>query len=199
MRRFTSANRRTTVSLDLHPTIGSPQRSGRRIVPRPDRRERRRRARQDRLAARLAELYCIRALLADAATVVSAGWLQHHWFAVTDTQGKRSTVSAYNLHLTADRPVSDACLVGSIVQAAGGPSTVHSQLVQRTLDPTWHALYEDTQEPVRWCPAPPIRTAHVRDLTRWNDRPGRTAEQVVDFLRSAQLTAEHQAELLRVH
>jgi hypothetical protein len=25
---------------------------------------------------------------------------------------------------------------------------------------------------VRWCPAPSIRMAHVRDLTRWNDRPG---------------------------
>jgi hypothetical protein len=107
-------------------------------------------------------------------------------------------VGPHNLHLTGDRPVSDACLVGSVIHAAGGPSTVHSQLVQRTLDLTWHALYEDAHEPVRWCPAPPIRVAHVRDLTRWNDHPRRTSEQVVALLHQAQRTARAQSDLLRI-
>jgi hypothetical protein len=187
------------VSLDLNsPAIGTLQRSGRRFTPRLDRSERRRRARQDRLTARLAELYCIKGLLGEAAGVVSAGWLQHHWFAVTGTRGKRSTVSAYTIHLAADRPVSDACLVGSIVHAAGGPSIVHTQLVQRTLDLTWHTLYEDAHEPVRWCPAPPVRAAHVRDLTRWNDHPRRTADEVVGRLHTAQHHADVQTELLHV-
>ena len=105
------------------------------------------------------------------------------------------SIMAANNETGALQPVAEAA---EIVHAAGGPSTVHTQLVQRTLDLTWHALYEDAHEPVRWCPAPPVRAAHVRDLTRWNDHPRRTADEVVGLLHTAQHHADAQTELLQV-
>src|SRR5919202_1572201 len=110
---------------------------------RRDRRaERRRLKRQDALSGQLAELHAICALLEQAADVVSAGWVQGAWFTVATPRGKRA-VTAYGLSMAESSPVTGACLVGAIVQAAGGPATVRSQLVQRTLDVTWHALRED--------------------------------------------------------
>lgn len=154
-----------------------------RVPSRVERRlERRRLARQDAVAARLAELHRMRALLQQAAVVVSTGWVQNAWFSVVDGRGRAVALTAYDVDRTTEEPVSGACLVGGIVHAAGGPRTVHSQLVQRTLDLTWHALHEGEQARVRWCPAPPVRAAHVRDLTRWNDDPRRTARHVRSLL-----------------
>jgi hypothetical protein len=154
-------------------------------IRRRDRRaERRRLKRQDRLSARAAQLHAIRDLLEQAADVVSHGWVQGSWFSVATARGERR-VTAYDLHLVAEQPVSGACLVGGVVHAAGGPSTVRSQRVQRTLDVVWHALREDPEQPVRWCPGPSTRMMHVLDLTAWNDAPGRTQHEAVDLLLSA--------------
>lgn len=187
------------MSVLTSPSLRSAHPSSRRVVRRARSDERRRLARQDRVAARLAELHCIRGLLGDAITVVSSGWVQHGWFAVIDERGSPRTITAHDLHVLTRHPVSGACLVGAIVHAAGGPSTAHTQLVQRTLDLTWHALHEDERQPVQWCPAPAVRTAHVRDLTRWNDSRERTACQVTALLHSAVRTANAQTELLRTH
>lgn len=170
---------------------------GRRVVRRASRSDRRRLARQDRLGAHLAELHRIRATLEGAITVVGSGWVQHGWFTVTDEQGERRRVTAHDVHVVGGGPVSGACLVGAIVHAAGGPPAVHTQLVQRTLDLTWHALHEDERQPVQWCPAPAVRTLRTRDLTRWNDHRDRTAVQVTALLGSAIRTANAQTELLR--
>ena len=124
-------------------------------TPRPGRRtrraERRRLKRQDVLSSRLAELQVIRGVLEQAAGVVERGWVQGAWFAVAAPGGAHA-VTAYDLGVAVGKPVTGACLVGAVVQAAGGPSEARSQLVQRTLDVTWHALREDPGEPVRWCP-----------------------------------------------
>jgi hypothetical protein len=185
------------VSVDLTNPIRRAEPSTRGRLKRPDRRLRRELARQDRVSARLAELRCIRELLDEATVVVGAGWVQHVWYTVSNPQGRQLRVTAYDIDAVADRPVSGACLVGAVVQAAGGPRTATSQLVQRTLDLTWHTLYEQPDRPVQWCPAPPVRTAHVRDLTRWNDRAGRTRQDVVALLRSAVATADAQTALVR--
>jgi hypothetical protein len=105
------------------------------------------------LSARLAELHAIRGLLQRTVEVVGAGWVQGGWFTVASAGGER-TIMASDLHLVVVRPVTGACLVGAVVQAAGGPATVRSQLFQRTLDLTWHALREDPSRPVHWCPSP---------------------------------------------
>lgn len=149
--------------------------------------ERRRLGRVDALSARLAELHAIDDLLVRADVVVSASWVQGAWFAVTGAGGERA-VTAYDLGLAMDHPVSGACLVGAVVHAAGGPASVRSQLLQRTLDLTWHALREDPRSPVAWCPGPTVRTLHVLDLTRWNDAPHRTQGDVLALLRTARET-----------
>lgn len=152
---------------------------------------------QDAVSARLAELHLIRMVLRDATVVVSAGWVQHGWFATRDAQGEQRLVTAFHLGDLAHRPVSGACLVGSVVAAGGGPASVRSQLVQRTLDLTWHALREDPHSVVRWCPGPEVRMAHVRDLTRWNDHPARTAADVVALLGTAVAVAVEQGAMAR--
>jgi hypothetical protein len=165
---------------------------------RPGRRERRaerRRLRKlDELSARLAELRAIRGLLEGAAQVVEAGWVQGAWYTVDTPDGGRA-VTAYDLRLAVDRPGTGACLVGAVVQAAGGPPTVRSQLVQRTLDLTWHALREDPDRPVRWCPGPRVRMMQVLELTYWNDAPRRNSGEVVDLLRTAQHVTDVQRDL----
>jgi hypothetical protein len=95
--------------------------------------ERRRLQRVDVLSGRLAELYAIRALLDRAAEATGRGWVQDAWFTVDMATGERR-VTASGMRLAENEPVTGACLVGSVVQAAGGPSMVRSQLVQRTLD-----------------------------------------------------------------
>ncbi len=154
--------------------------------------DRRRLAEQDLLAAQLAGLHRIRDLAGDARRLVDAGWLQHAWFAYRDAAGHPRTVTAHNAHELGDHPVVAACLVGAVVQAGGGLPAVHTQPVQRALDLTWHTLFAAPGERVRWCPAPPVRAARVRELTRWNDHPARQAGEVADLLRAvgAAATAE---------
>ena len=155
--------------------------------------ERRRLARCDALSARLAELQSIRDLLAQAAEVVAHGWVQGGWFSVGTPTGE-VVVTAYHLRLVDTYPVTGACLAGAVVHAAGGPATVGSQLTQRSLDLTWHALRDDEALPAVLCPSPQVRTMRLLDLTRWNDARGRTRADVVGLLGSAQsLAAEHSA------
>ena len=159
--------------------------------------ERRRLRRQDRLSAQQAELHAIGALLDRAASVVGAGWVQGAWFTVATSGGPR-TVTAYDLPVLSRGPVTGACLVGSVVQAAGGPATVRSQLVQRTLDVVGHTLREDPHRPVQWCPGPRVRMLGVLELTHWNDAPGRTQQQVVGLLEASRRTVEAQQDRCRV-
>lgn len=151
--------------------------------------ERRRLDRVDVLSARLAELHAIGDVLRQADVVVGAGWVQGGWFTVAGAGGAR-VVTAYDVGLAMDRPVTGACLIGAVVHAAGGPVSVRSQLVQRTLDLTWHALREDPHRPVSWCPGPRVRMLHALDLTRWNDAPKRTQGEVQGLLRTAGHTVD---------
>jgi hypothetical protein len=157
--------------------------------------ERRRLARQDRTTAQLAELHAARALLADAATVVETGWIQDGWFAYRDEQGRQHLVGAHNLYEIEGRQLTGACLVGAIVHAGGGVAAARSGPVHRALDLTWQTLFRAT-EPAGYCPAPGLRTARVRELTRWNDRPSRAAEDVTTLLGAADRAAARQIEQL---
>jgi hypothetical protein len=157
---------------------------------------RRRLARHDRIPAELAELHAARALFADAATVVEAAWIQDGWFAYRDDQGRERLVGPRNLHEITGRQLTGACLVGAIVQAGGGLPAARTSPVHRALDLTWQALFS-VAEPVGYCPSPALRTARVRDLTRWNDRPSRTAAEVTALLAAADLVAARQLEQLR--
>ena len=186
---------RTAVASPARPTAGVP-RQGR--VPaqrgRTPRRELRRLRDRDRRSARLAELHGLRALVLVARDLVRAGWLQGAWAAYPiEDGGTRLVVSSRDLAPGLDEPVG-LCLVGALVSAGGGPAAAREQPVQRALDLTWHALHGDPSAPVRWCPSPPERAAHVRELTRWNDAAGRTATDVLDLLDRAQ---QHAAREIR--
>jgi hypothetical protein len=152
---------------------------------------------QDRLSARLAELHCIEALLAEATEWVGRGWMQHGWFAYVDESGTRRVVTGSASQARSSVPpeqIVGTCLVGAIVQAGGGPTMAHSQLVQRTIDLTWHASYRAGNEPVRWCPPPSERAGHVIDLVHWNDVAGRELSEVVALLDHTRSLAQGEAQ-----
>src|SRR4029077_3701419 len=93
--------------------------------------------------------------------------------------------------------VTSTCLVGGIVHAAGGPSQARSQLVQRSIDLTWHAAFRAQHQSVRWSPSPPERAGHVIDLAHWNDQPERTAHDTTALLDRARGLAQTEADLTR--
>jgi hypothetical protein len=157
--------------------------------------ERRRLARLDRVPAQLAELHAARALFDRAATVVAAAWIQHGWFGYRDDRGRERLVGPHNPQEITGRQLTGACLVGAIVQAGGGLPAARTGPVHRALDLTWQALFS-VAEPVGHCPSPALRTARVRDLTRWNDRPDRTAGEVTALLVAADRVAGSQIALL---
>jgi hypothetical protein len=155
---------------------------------------------QDRVSAKLAELHAIDSLLADATHIIERGWLQHGWFTYVDPLGASHTVTSYTRHTertVAPEQVTGTCLVGGIVHAAGGPSQSRSQLVQRSIDLTWHAAFRGQHQPVRWCPSPPERAGHVIDLAHWNDQRERTAPDAIALLDRARGLARTEAELTR--
>jgi hypothetical protein len=154
---------------------------------RPGRREARARrrdaARAARTAAARAELHGILGVLVQARALLGQGWVQGTWFAVRPA-GQPDAADAPGPTRTGAPPAT--CLVGAVVLAAGGRSAVRAQPTQRSLDLLWHTLHRAGDPgPVRWCPAPALRTLQVQDLTRWNDAPGRTVDQVVALLDAA--------------
>ena len=154
-------------------------------------RQHRRLAGEDRRTARLAELHSIKAVLGDAETVVRGGWTQKTLYACVDDRDRRHPVDPR------DGGFDEACLVGAVVHAAGGPDRAYGQLAQRTLDVVWHALYRGPDRPVGGCPPPGLRAARVVDLARWNDRRERTRADVLALLSAAASVAETEAGRLR--
>jgi hypothetical protein len=154
-------------------------------------RERRRLAAEDRRTARLAELHHIGAVLGDAETVIRSGWTQQTLYARVDDRNRRHAVDPR------EAGFDEACLVGAVVHAAGGPEVAFGQLAQRTLDLLWHTLYHGPDRPVGGCPPPGIRAARVVDLARWNDRRERTRSDVLALLSAAGATADTEARRLR--
>jgi hypothetical protein len=144
-------------------------------------RQRRRAAEQaDRAAAARAELHGIRDVLVEARALLGRGWVQGTWYAPQPL----AVVSAPAEGRAGGQP--SACLVGAVVLAAGGRAAGRGQRTQRSLDLLWHTLHRATDPgPVRWCPAPALRTLQVQDLTRWNDTSGRSVEEVRALLDAA--------------
>ncbi|MDT7618983.1 MAG: hypothetical protein QOF00_6430 [Pseudonocardiales bacterium] len=151
--------------------------------------DRRRRVRQDLLAAQAAELHTIRSIAGAAREFVAAGWLQNGWYAHRTPSGLGHVTSAHAAERFHDSPVVAACLVGAIVHAGGGATAAHTQPVQRAITLTWHTLFADPTDRVRWCSPPAERAARVRELTSWNDHPGRAQHHVIDLLRTVEEAA----------
>ena len=136
----------------------------------------------------------IRELVAAAREVVGAGWVKDAWFVSHDAQGTPRSVDFMAAKRMGNIPVDRACLVGAILHAGGGVASADTQLVQRTFDLTWHTIHRRPQEPVHWCPAPPIRAQQLRDLVQWNDRADRTGADVEALLHSVEQAAVREVE-----
>jgi hypothetical protein len=123
----------------------------------------------------------MRSVLIDARGHLAQGWVQQAWFA--GRPAGRPVPTTDELVRAVAPPA--ACLVGAVVLAAGGPDAVREQLTQRSLDLLWHTLHRPATDPVRWCPGPALRTLQVQDLTRWNDAPERSLDDVLALVDAA--------------
>jgi hypothetical protein len=145
-------------------------------------RERRRLAAIDRDAAHRALLVATRDALAAADAMVATGWLQDGWFAYRDADGREreaGSAAGYAVPLSA---ITRACLVGALVVGAGGADRPETRTA---VEAAWHALRSGRSRPIDWMQSPGARAQHVRELTSWNDRPGRTSAEVRELLASA--------------
>jgi hypothetical protein len=125
-------------------------------------------------------------VLEDARAVIAQGWIQDQWFA-------RRPPAPSGLRPQSARPsdglgeVAAACLVGAVVHAAE-QSGSGDQLVKAgpALDYLWDAWQESRglggTGVAGWAAPRELRMARVRDLTRWNDQPGRTREEVLGLV-----------------
>lgn len=135
-------------------------------------------AQRDIRSARLAELCAVRVALARAVELVERGWLQHAWYSYRAVNGRVRVSYVADRGRVAGGTVLATCLVAALSES--GPTG--GQVLGRTVEVTWHALHGVPGDPVRWCPGPDVRAAHARDLTSWNDRPGRTSVEVASLL-----------------
>jgi hypothetical protein len=170
----------------IHPDIDQNHPGVRR--GRPGWREAHHRRRGSALAARTAayraELHGILGVLVGARALLGQGWLQGTWFAVRAAIEPLPAVAAPGQDRAGAPP--SACLVGAVVLASGGRPAVCGQRTQRSLDLLWHTLHRATGlGAVQWCPGPVLRTLQVQDLTRWNDTPGRSLDEVLALLDAA--------------
>jgi hypothetical protein len=124
-------------------------------------------------------------VLEDARAMIARGWIQDHWFARRPAQsGRRAQESGTSNGLS---DVAASCLVGAVVYAvqlrgSGDPLVKAGP----ALDYLWDAWQESrglggTGVAGRAAPRE-LRMVRVRDLTRWNDQPGRTREQVLGLV-----------------
>lgn len=127
-----------------------------------------------------------RVVLERARTIVERGWLQHRWYETDAPPGGVLSLLAARPPIVDD--VRSACLVAAVAVAAhgGGPRPDVLADAGPVLDLVWDALEESRGRPgpgVGGRAAPPeARLARMRDLTRWNDVPGRTRPDVMALL-----------------
>jgi hypothetical protein len=139
---------------------------------------------EDSPSGRLECLGQVCAVLQDARTIVERGWLQDAWYVMPAGSAGAPAVEALGILPPRGAEVSAACMVGAVVQATRQLDPAADVLdAGPALDVLWDALQESRGlggPGVAGRAAPrDLRAARVRDLTRWNDRPGRTSEDVL--------------------
>jgi hypothetical protein len=134
---------------------------------------------------RVARLEEVRTQLEEARNLIEKGWVQDAWFAIRDRQGRLRPIGPFGFGLLRRGDVAGACLVGAVVHATWTRRPgVDATAAAPALDTLWSSLQE-----VRGVSGTPpvavsrdVRAARVRDLTRWNDRPGRSRDEVLELL-----------------
>jgi hypothetical protein len=114
------------------------------------------------------------AVLEGARAELEAGWVQGGWWSVTSADGSQRLVTGDSGGSPAH--VDGSCLVGALARG-GGP------YVGRAVDAVYDALWASQGQPALAglppVPSPEVRLARMRTLTQWNDRAGRTREDVL--------------------
>jgi len=121
------------------------------------------------------------AVLEGARSELEVGWVQGGWWSVTSADGNQRVVTGYAAAGGGSPDhVDGSCLVGALARA-GSPSDAG-----RAVDAVYDALWASRDQPgaardggLPPVPAPGVRLARVRTLTRWNDQAGRTQEEVL--------------------
>ncbi|WP_199514109.1 DUF6197 family protein [Nucisporomicrobium flavum] len=124
-------------------------------------------------------------VLQDARAVIAQGWIQDRWYARTPAPLRPGAQSSLASDNRGGAPA--ACLVGAVVYAARqrGPGDDFVK-AGPALDHLWDAWQEARglggTGIAGWAAPRELRLARVCDLTRWNDQPGRTREEVLDLV-----------------
>jgi hypothetical protein len=139
------------------------QRVWRRLMPPPD------------AELILAQLKGQLAVLEGARAELEAGWVQGGWWSVTSADGTHRLATGDAGGSPAH--VDGACLVGALARA--GSSSDVGRAVDAVYDALWASRGQPTPAGLPPVPSPEVRRARVRTLTQWNDRAGRTQEEVL--------------------
>jgi hypothetical protein len=123
------------------------------------------------------------AILTGAKAVIGRGWLQGGWYVLEAPDGRRRFIGPGSLTPRSYGAVVAACLVGALVEAGRWHSPERGT-AGPAVDAVWRTLMETEgrRVPDRRVPSPLARGLQARDLTRWNDHPDRTREDVVRLL-----------------
>jgi hypothetical protein len=122
-------------------------------------------------------------VLESARALLERGWVQGAWFRVVRPSGREQRIGPMELHRLAGAEVTGACLVGALVRGTWATSGTAKADAGPAVDEVWDALLEQTDSrlPQAVGRAAPrqVRLRRVQELTRWNDAPGRTVDEVL--------------------
>ena len=123
------------------------------------------------------------AVLQHARSIVETGWVQNRWTVERPAVPLASRSAADASH---GDPTAAACVVGAVALAvrARDPRADLAVATGPALAYVWDAVHAGLPgRPAAGRAAPhEVRVARMRDLARWNDRPGRTRADVVAVL-----------------
>jgi hypothetical protein len=131
-----------------------------------------------------------REVLDHARALIETGWVQNRWYVLAPRpHGRRS--SLLRTEIVAIDEVTAACLVGALALALREHDPRADLLTGggAALDAVWAAVRDAGGAPgaaARRRAGPrEAQLMRIRDLTRWNDRPGRTRDEVLGVLDDA--------------
>jgi len=127
------------------------------------------------------------ALLEATRADLSSGWLRGAWWTRPAADGQQILMTGLAAGSSAPDTVGAVCLVGALIRAGsrqGGDSEAG-----RAVDVVYDALWESRGQPAAApgsgalpVSSPQVRQAKVQALTRWNDAPERTGDEVLAVL-----------------
>ncbi len=127
------------------------------------------------------------ALLGAARAKVSAGWVQGGWWSTPSGGGRQLVLTGLAAGVSAPETVGAVCLVGALIRAGSGQGG--DSEAGRAIDAVYDALWESRGQAaatpwpgVLMVSSPQVRQARTQVLTRWNDAPGRTRDEVLAVL-----------------